>query len=66
MSAVSAVRWSAVDLVLPLLLLLLAVALVVGAGGAISPEAWIEGLLLAGVLLLLCGLFAAYAAAHGW
>jgi hypothetical protein len=52
-------------LVLPILALLLIVALMVG-GGEISPGAWIEGLLLAALLIAGCGGFALYAAAHHW
>jgi hypothetical protein len=53
-------------LVLPVLVLLVAVGLVVGVGGEISPAAWIEGLLLTALLITGCVGFALYAAAHHW
>lgn len=51
---------------LVLVVLALMAVLLVVAGGDISQEAWIEGCLLAALLIGGCVVFAWYAASHHW
>jgi hypothetical protein len=55
------------DPVIPIIALLLILAIIMGgAGGDISPGAWIEGLILSAILIGGAIAFALYASAHNW